>query len=1594
MRTFKTVLALVLALTMLLGCFGTAFAAKKTQTTEIAGTKSEPASDKSAKAEILSGFQSEAFKKNNTYRYADDEIVRAIVILEGESEAEVAEAGSEKAAAQRVKLINEHNAVRKAMTGISYELKYEFTTLLNGFSCDVAYGDLEAIAAIEGVKTVYIANSYAEPELVADPATKMESAGAMTGNNLSQNYGYDGTGIVVAVLDTGLNTTHEAFQDPLSICAETGTLTKEAVEATEGLNGKGVYINGKIPFAYDYAENDADVTDYNGHGTHVSGIVGGYATDVTDEGTVLKFSGGALSAQIVSMKIFKDAGGGTTSDIYFYALEDAYKLGVDVVNMSIGAQNGFTYDSGLETEVFGNIYETMVNAGIVMSVAAGNEYSMAEYSLMGYIGAEYTDYGTVASPSTYYGNVSVASVENLQYPVMALKVGEEYVSYIDSATEEEDMWLTTFGDATAEYVVVTNAEGTISNGYAEDYASNDVTGKIAVVSRGDITFEEKVEFAANAGAIGCIVVNNQSGAISMSIETFEIPAISMLQEALEILMNAETKEIYTPLKAVMLDNPEAALMSTFSNWGTSPMLTLDPTITSVGGRVYSAVIGADDAYEVYSGTSMAAPNASATYANVLSMIYSVHPDMDKYEAAELAKSLMAGTAIPLTDEDGFPYSPRKQGAGLANSYNAIYNYLMAGYIVDPLKELGDDADKTGVYEFSVTLKNDSTYELYYTDFTAYVLSDWITNLSSDPSKPIMGNTLLSDTCEVEATYTVDGVEISEFTLAAGAEISIDVCIKLSEEQKAYFDETFENGAFVEGFVFFNEYYEGEYNSDTHATFLAYYGDWGQAPAMETANSFDLMEAIYYLYNVPVDAAGNTYADYGYSPYDLLVALAGNIYTDANYAYQVDLASGSLVNYLGANLLDISLETYETEFMMEHISISTPKSDGTWYYADAFYLSPSLLRNVRHIVMTVADAETGEVYYVDDTEYIPKSAYDEEEGYWANFSMFQWDGKNANGEYVPSGTVAKVTFDVQLPWGEDENEWMEDVWTFDCTVDYTAPAIESVVYDEEAKTVTVTASDENYLAGIYLANKDYEILDYATFSSEKKGESFTATFDVSEIPAAYVTAMDYATNEMEEWVAFGFESEPATLNFVTPYGTETVETATGEYVVMPKGPAVDSYDFMFWAPEKVEQATEDEVWDVPEPWYLEGDELFVEQTEYTFYALYAALDYAPLEKVNYYFDYGEYEGEWAICGWNVNDAGTDYLTEDPVALDANGDTVRVADFEDVEIGDYYIEFYTNAEGIRYNIEMVDDGLFTIQNVTTGKYLATDAEFNLLFVDEVTDYAVWSITNDRIYTMVYNYGNSDALLCYDYVIDGQMKIFNDSVPFLGNYYASDYFACFFYRVATEEEIVLYYTTEIAIEHVCPSEQFTDVDIEQWYHEAIDFAVEYGIMKGMTETTFEPEGNLTRAQVATMLYRLLAEDSDELKEEPFADVNEGDWFYDSVVWAYSVGIINGMSETSFAPNANITREQLAVMLYRATVALGYDVSAELETDLTAFEDDEKVSGYAKDAMAWANGAGLIGGMTFDNSGKLYLAPQGNATRAQAAKIFMMWIGWTAAG
>ena len=179
------------------------------------------------------------------------------------------------------------------------------------------------------------------------------------------------------------------------------------------------------------------------------------------------------------------------------------------------------------------------------------------------------------------------------------------------------------------------------------------------------------------------------------------------------------------------------------------------------------------------------------------------------------------------------------------------------------------------------------------------------------------------------------------------------------------------------------------------------------------------------------------------------------------------------------------------------------------------------------------------------------------------------------------------------------------------------------------------------------------------------------------------------------------------------------------------------------------------------------------------------------------------------------------------------------------------------------------------------------------------------------------------------------------------------------------------------------FTDVVAGTWYYGAAAYAYNNGLFAGMTPTTFAPNATMTRAMLVSVLWRLAGEPAPKAPNT-FVDVPDGAWYTDAVTWAAENGVVSGIGGSRFDPSGFVTREQTAEILYNYAHSKGYDVSA--RADLTAFPDAGSVSGWAEEALAWANAAGLINGTVRD--GQTILDPQGSASRAQVAMILMNYV------
>ena len=391
------------------------------------------------------------------------------------------------------RLLSRQAAVQSRLTRTlrqeQVEYGYSYTALFNGFSVRTARKNLEAIRNTKGVTCAFVAGSYALPTTQQADTQALQVALASSR--------FTGKGMTIAVLDTGLDTAHPAAANAPADAKFTKDYISGVLQAADlnaevlmpGVTADDVYLSAKIPFAFDYAGKDAQVAPGSKwdaenleHGTHVAGIAAGYAVD--GEGAVT-FSGVAPDAQVIPMKVFDDSGTGAATTTILAALEDAYRLGVDAVNLSLGSYGGFTVD---EDALINDVYNKLDDAGIMVITAAGNETSSSYMNSYG-TDAPLTgdpDNSVVAAPSVYPANLSIASVEGQEVYANYVLLGDEKITYTDSQTSFLGLdayvsLLKIYGDVSDDLAAPYDYVMVPGYGADSDYEGIDVTGKIAVV---------------------------------------------------------------------------------------------------------------------------------------------------------------------------------------------------------------------------------------------------------------------------------------------------------------------------------------------------------------------------------------------------------------------------------------------------------------------------------------------------------------------------------------------------------------------------------------------------------------------------------------------------------------------------------------------------------------------------------------------------------------------------------------------------------------------------------------------------------------------------------------------------------------------------------------------------------------------------------------------------------------------------------------------------------------------------------------------------------------------------------------------------------
>lgn len=820
--------------------------------------------------------------------------------------------------------------------GLIKSVNHTYKTIINAISVTTTYGNFKTISEMTGVSGAFLSDTYNLPQAVSyGDTTSATNAGSVVTNDVdvyetgifnSSNVEYNGEHTAVAVLDSGFDCSHSVFAEqpsnplitPDSISSVLNS--SNAASTTANLKTSDVWVSTKIPFAYDYADKDTDVNPYDSeHGTHVSGIIAGH-----DE----KITGVATHTQLVLMKVFSDFNSGAQTADILAALEDSVLLGVDAINMSLGSSCGFTRE--VDEVATNNVYDKIEAAGINLVTAGSNSYSSGYGSENGNTNKTTNpDSATVGSPSTYTASLSVASISGTksEYIVANEGTSDEYVFFFNQSNNLagkeynflDNLNVPTTGDYKVEYVTIPGV------GSRVNYSGLDVKGKIALVRRGTNSFEEKAKIAKASGAVGIIIYNNVPGDILMSMGKEKFPCVSISKDDGTVLASKKSGTL-----TFNRQNLAGPFMSDFSSWGPTPDLKLKPEITAHGGNILSSIPGGG--YDSLSGTSMASPNMCGIVVLIRQYVKEHYPEYTAKQTCTMVNQLLMSTTNIALDKAGNPYSPRKQGAGLASLYNAVNTgaYLTVDGIDKAKLELGDDKDKTGVYNMNFNVVNISNKELTY-DLSVIGMTESVSTADKDYVAEM--EQILNGSTNVEV---VSGGSLSgnKVTVSAGQTAKLKVTYSLSDADKETIDTLFKNGMYVEGYVKLTSTLTDGIN--LNIPFLAFYGDWTQAPMFDKT-----------FYEVEADKYDNSILDDDKTKSDYYTTTP---YGSYYYNYIIPL---------GSYIYDMDESKYSAIAASEdHIAISDTLGaiDGI----SAVYAG--LLRGAKEMKFTITNSITGEVVW--------------------------------------------------------------------------------------------------------------------------------------------------------------------------------------------------------------------------------------------------------------------------------------------------------------------------------------------------------------------------------------------------------------------------------------------------------------------------------------------------------------------------------------------------------------------------------------------------------------------------------------------------------
>lgn len=1035
------------------------------------------------------GLSTQSDDQENRHRVFQDQIA-----------AIAAQAGANGNSESRSGLSTQSGQVDSSNADASvFSVEYDYYHAIDGFAVAVPRAALDDIAALPGVKSAFIARElevpHDMPSASDDAPSNQDSLDMTHADAVSQR----GDGQVIAVIDSGLDVGHEAFGGTLDADALAWTKTEARTRKSACMQGgkDARYISDKIPFAYDYGNDDDDVVPYNAglsHGTHVTAIAAANAGEVR---------GTAPNAQIVAMKVANDVSGGIPEAGLIAALDDAAVLQPDVINMSLGSTAGFSQE---EAEVYNDALTALEQQGCTICMSAGNSGSSVYRGELfdDKPNASDPDFGTVSSPASYLPAIAVASVDNSQRASCFMAADGTQIGYVDSyfTMGATGALFSQVKDGVYNYVDAKDGSQKtvqrIKAEHPEGFAST-----IVLVENGTFDDEGNILMSgARAGNVSeildpaaIVIYASDAGeltAFNAGLAT-KTPAVCITQADAQLLLAAQDKTITVAQGSTMPASTDYQ-MSYFSSWGPTPEMTLKPEVTAPGGDIYSAVLKGE--YDYKSGTSMASPHLAGISALVRERVAgdAKFSALTARQRAGAVSQLLMSTARPLQDVAGAGdwHSPRRQGAGLVDAQAAVQSDVLvsvegAADEFRPKAELGSSTQ--GVWSFTVNLDNKGTVDHVFAPQTvalSELVSDGAFQLAS---KDYAGN-------GIDVTYAGDyDATEGTVTVPAGGTASYSVTLRCTDQFAAAVTQA-RNGTFVDGFAMLKA--QDDSSVDLSVPFIGFYGSWGDVPLFD--EKADSGVAAHVCASYLANAKDGSVTGCNPLDADAASAIAAGEYAQLDQARTVVSNSGEP----GA---------------INELTVHT-----------------GLLRNARSLTYDFLDDANAVVASFSYSD-IPKSVFSDAAWTTAEThlsSQPRFTGFDDKGRQLPDGR-----YTVRVKGRAAVEDAQAQTQEYEFFYDTHAPSVSACTFagDGDAAHVTLSATDASPIAGVSFFDASsgeviYTVLGDTSNTARDAEGAYSATFDVS------VSALQAA------WEQAGHtESLPSSIEaYVWDFGMNRASTA--------------------------------------------------------------------------------------------------------------------------------------------------------------------------------------------------------------------------------------------------------------------------------------------------------------------------------------------------------------------------------------------------------------------------------------------------------------------